>query len=234
MGEPAAIGPDALATVRRVATAHAKSGASKDAIARQTRREELARLERMRRAARDPALGLPQGPTMLARALSRPSSPVADRIRAVYAFARGDRPRVAALFLGSPPGSGKTTAAVEVILTHVERGQSAAYMRAPLLPAIRNHATAALYDRARDADLLFVDELGMEPEPAVVTALLLERHDNERVTILVGNLTHEEMVARYALRDDPRMLSRLRGIVKSGLREVVVAIESRDFRAGGR
>ncbi len=218
-------------TLARVRAAHAK-GAAPQARERQSRRAALERLERARRIARDPSLGLPQGPSMLSRALAKPSGAVALAIDAAYQYARGDERRVCTLLLGSNPGSGKTTAAVRVVLAHVERGSTALYVRAPVLPHVRNHATQAAYDRAREVDLLVVDELGMEAESSTITALLLERFDNERVTIGLGNLSQKEMVARYLLLDDPRMRSRFSGLVRAGFSRPVVALTDRDFRGG--
>lgn len=218
--------------LERVRSKYAKAPVAAEASERQRRRAQQERIERMRKAARDPALGLPQGQSMLARALGKPVGRVAVAMHEAYEFARGDERRTCTLLVGSNPGTGKTTGAQRVILTHAAKGESALYVRAPLLPHIRNHATAALYDQARSVDLLVVDELGMEPDAATIINIVLERHDNERVTFLLGNLAAKEMVARYQLLADPRMRSRFRGLVKSGLARPVLSITDRDFRGG--
>jgi len=199
---------------------------------RQNRRAQQERIERMRKAARDPALGLPQGQSMLSKALGKPAGRVALAMSEAYEFARGAERRTCTLLVGSNPGTGKTTGAVRVILLHAAKGERGLYIRAPLIPVVRNYATAAVYDHVREVDLLVVDELGMEPDAASIIGLVLERHDNERVTFLLGNLSSEEMVARYQLLDDPRMRSRFSGLVKSGFARPVRAIRDRDFRGG--
>lgn len=232
MNDPEVFGDVLGETLERVRQRYASAPTTAEATERQQRRAHLERIEAMRRAARDPSLGLPQGPAMLRKALAPASGKVGLWLDRVYAFARGERRRACTVLVGSNPGTGKSTAAVRIILRHVASGSSGLYIRSPLLPSVRNYASAALYDRVRDVDLLVVDELGMEADAATVVALLLERHDNERVTVFLGNLGYDEMLARYRLTLDARVNSRLRGVAKLGLRPVV-AFEDRDFRADG-
>lgn len=232
MKDPAPLGAVLGETLSRVRSKYSAAPVSSEASERQARREQLARIEKLRRLARDPALGLPQGPSMLARALGKPAGRVGAAMQHAYDFARGSTRRTCTLFVGSNPGSGKTTGAVRAVIFHVERGDTALYVRAPLLPSVRNHTAAPLYDQVRAVDLLVIDELGMEADASAIINLILERHDNERVTFLLGNLTSEETIRRYALTDDARMRSRFRGLVKSGLKSPVVAIEDRDLRGG--
>ena len=196
------------------------------------RRAQLAFEERMRTAARDPRVGVPQGPGLIERALKPGTGKVAKVCRDLYRFARQSTPpHTATCWLIGPPGTGKTTSAVRLILRHEAHGRSAAYLRAPVLPSVRNYATTELYDRARRVDLLVVDEIGTEPDARAIMNLVLERHDYERVTILIGNLTATECVDRYQLMADPRMRSRMAHLRAQGLNPVR-AVRDTDYRTG--
>ena len=202
--------------------------------ARVRRRNELAHEERMRAASRDTRIGIPTGPEMIARALDKGTGVVAGICREAYRFARGSKARrTCTLWLVGPPGTGKTTSAVRMVLHHEAIGRSAAYVRAPVLPSVRNYASQELYDRVRRTDLLVVDEIGLEADAGTITSLVCERHDLERFTVLVGNLSVEQTVERYKLMADPRVRSRMRQLTGQGFKPVRLA-QDRDYREGGR
>lgn len=225
------LGEGLPAFVAGVAAKHKGSKASAEASERQRRKEAQIRLDGMRRAARDPALGIPQGPGMLAKAMGKPSGAVATAMLRAYQHARGGEARkVCSVFVSSNPGSGKTTTGARVVLTHASQGDSALYVRAPILPAARSHVTEKLYDLARSVDLLVIDELGMEAEAATIVNLVLERHDNERVTFLLGNLSSKELLERYRLMADLRLRSRMHEMRAAGI-PPVQTITDRDFRS---
>jgi DNA replication protein DnaC len=202
-----------------------------DARARRERRDRLQLEERKRSAARDPRVGVPQSPDLIGRAIRPGTGRAAQVVAEVYRFSRGDEARTATVWLIGQPGTGKTTAAIRAILDHEASHHSAAYLRAPILPGVRNYATAELYDRARRVDLLVLDEIGTEAEAKVITELVCERHDNGRVTICVGNLDPQQCVERYSLMTDARVRSRMAQLRRLGCPPVRV-IRDRDFREG--
>ena len=231
MSDPEKI--DVLAQVLSL-SARAKQRIDRDEVLeRVARRNRLAHEERMRTVSRDPRVGIPQGPELIARALTRGTGKVAAVCREVYGYARGSRkpPATATLWLIGPPGTGKTTSAVRLVLHHEASGRSALYVRAPVLPAIRNYGTAEVYDRVRRTDLLVVDEIGTEIDPKVLVNLVLERHDCERLTVLVGNLAPNECVERYQLMTDLRMRSRMAQLRARGM-QPVRSVRDTDHRTG--
>ena len=229
MSEPEKI--DVMAIVIDLAERARRRIDDDDARARRERRDRLQLEERKRIAARDPRIGVPQSPDLIARAIRPGTGRAAEVVAEVYRYARGDEDRTATVWLIGTPGTGKTTAATRVILTHEASHRSAAYLRAPIVPGVRNYATAELYDRARRVDLLVLDEVGTETEAKVITELVCERHDHGRVTICVGNLDAPQCVERYALMADARVRSRMAQLRRLGCPPVRV-VRDRDYREG--
>jgi len=229
MSEPEKI--DVMAIVIDLAERARRRIDDDDARARRERRDRLQLEERKRIAARDPRIGVPQSPDLIARAIRPGTGRAAEVVAEVYRYARGDEDRTATVWLIGTPGTGKTTAAIRVILAHEASHRSAAYLRAPIVPGVRNYATAELYDRARRVDLLVLDEVGTETEAKVITELVCERHDHGRVTICVGNLDAPQCVERYALMADARVRSRMAQLRRLGCPPVRV-VRDRDYREG--
>lgn len=229
MSEPEKI--DVMALVIDLAARARQRVDDADARTRRERRERLQLEERKRTAARDARIGVPQSPDLIARAIRPGTGRAAEIVAEVYRYARGDEDRTATVWLVGTPGTGKTTAAIRAILGHEAQGRSAAYLRAPILPGVRNYATAELYDRARRVDLLVLDEVGTEPDPKTITELVCERHDHGRVTICVGNLDAPQCVERYSLMTDARVRSRMAQLRRLGCPPVRV-IRDRDYREG--
>ena len=175
---------------------------------------------------------MPRSSVVISRTLQRGTGKAAEVCREVYRYAYGSTPRrTATLWLIGPPGTGKTTCAVRLVLHHEARGRGALYLRSASVPGVRNYASAELYDRLRKIDLLVVDEIGTEADPKVISALVCERHDHERVTILVGNLLRDACIERYQLLDDPRVRSRMKQLRLAKMNPVR-EIKDRDYRTG--
>lgn len=233
MDDPKQIGPDVLATIARVADKYRATVSQEEQREWLRKRQEAQLEEKKREAFRDPRVGVPQGPGLLQLALKRGTGKAAAACREAYRFAFGARPRrTVTLWLIGPAGTGKTTSATRLVLHHEAIGRMAAYLRAGAIPGVRNYANAEIYDRARRAELLVVDEIGTEPDPKVISALVCERHDHERVTVLIGNLQPQQCVERYQLMSDERVRSRMAQLRRQGF-PPVRAINERDFRAEG-
>jgi hypothetical protein len=100
VSEPQALGGVLGAALERVRSEYAKAPVAAEALERQNRRAQQERIERMRKAARDPSLGLPQGQSMLAKALGRPAGRVALAMGEAYEFARGAERRTCTMLVG--------------------------------------------------------------------------------------------------------------------------------------
>jgi DNA replication protein DnaC len=106
----------------------------------------------------------------------------------------------------SPPGRGKSTAGAWAVVWHRD---SALYLTAAEVSSSPRTAytdTHAVWRSWLAPDLLVVDEIGTEREPATVLSLAQERYNRGRATIVMGNLTPDGFFARYP---DPRLDSRL-------------------------
>lgn len=117
-------------------------------------------------------------------------------------------------------GTGKTTGVSWMLARHP---LSALYVTAPQCCEYRNTATALLLDAVRTVNLLGIDELGLEAKPSAIVELIIHRFDNGLITVLLGNLTTEQLGERYS---DPRLRSRVASLGRS----VIIELGDEDLR----
>lgn len=81
------------------------------------------------------------------------------------------------------------------------------------------------YKTIKDSDILFIDDLGVEPitakvwgnEISPITDIIYNRYDRQRCTIVTSNLSEEALKERYGLRIADRMEEMFDRINSSGL-----------------
>jgi len=106
--------------------------------------------------------------------------------------------------LVGPSGVGKTSlAAAAAIELSYQRSHVGAYVRAGSLALARAHsalgAEALLVQQVLAADLLVVDDLGLDPQGhhSAVADVLYQRYDECKTTIVTTSLTDAETSGRY-------------------------------------
>jgi DNA replication protein DnaC len=122
------------------------------------------------------------------------------------------------LWLSGETGTGKTTLAMLVSKTALQRGKSVAIYSLPkLLARIRRtydsepggDSYLSLFDKLTSVDLLHIDDLGAEKRSDWVLeqlyALINERYETERSMLVTTNLEHDELKDQIG----PRTVSRL-------------------------
>lgn len=101
------------------------------------------------------------------------------------------------VWLASPPGLGKTVALCHAV---VHAARSAWYVTATEISTmVRNgHSDpAAVWRRWERADVLAIDESGLEDKPDAITALVLARWSNAGATYIGTNLSRKDVAARH-------------------------------------
>ena len=167
------------------------------AVARELERNRLAAARTLRSLARE--RDLPDDEDLRAVAFDDDAveTPALAAFRAALAW-RGGRRRGCVRVVGGPPGVGKTAALAHTTL----RFEGAALF----VPAAEIGATprngwsehAAKWSRWLAMPLLAVDDLGTEAgDPEHIAALLTQRYDGGRVTLVTTNLTAGALAARY-------------------------------------
>ena len=81
------------------------------------------------------------------------------------------------------------------------------------------------YKRIKDCDVLFIDDLGVEPitakvwgnEISPITDIIYHRYDKQLCTIVSSNLSDEALKDRYGLRMADRMAEMFDSINSSGV-----------------
>ena len=81
------------------------------------------------------------------------------------------------------------------------------------------------YKRIKDSDVLFIDDLGVEPitakvwgnEISPITDIIYHRYDEQLCTIVTSNLSDEALKERYGLRMADRMEEMFDSINSSGV-----------------
>lgn len=81
------------------------------------------------------------------------------------------------------------------------------------------------YKRIKDCDVLFIDDLGVEPitakvwgnEISPITDIIYHRYDEQLCTIITSNLSDEALKERYGLRMADRMAEMFDSINSSGV-----------------
>lgn len=143
------------------------------------------------------------------------------------------------LLLSGGPGVGKTVAGCRAVLQHQKRARYALAAELSSTPDFRGLDEDS-WRAWREADLLFVDEIPDDDlarrfgaERAARTAaqirdLLMLRKAAGLATILAGNVTRTEFVARYV---DPALASRLEAQAASG-QPWFVGLGAKSLRAG--
>ena len=136
-----------------------------------------------------------------------PEQELASRVCRSYAarFAAGARHGDSLLLLGGP-GTGKTHLACAILAGVIRAGHTGLFMSVPAaLRTVRDtYATRAACSESEalamltDPDLLVLDEVGLtigsdDKRRAMLFDVLDTRYANLRATILIGNLTDEEM-----------------------------------------
>ena len=148
---------------------------------------------------------------------SKISGDAADAVAGALAWRRKKGPRTSAvLFLLGRTGTRKTVALSHAVVHHT---QGAHYTTARELLRNREYEAKEAYHKARNTDLLALDEIGDEPDPSALVSLVLERWTRGGLTLLAGNIEAEALVDRYfKLPEGIKLADRLRGQRKNGLR----------------
>jgi DNA replication protein DnaC len=134
-------------------------------------------------------------------------------MRAAKSFCSGPFSRAPALVLMGPPGTGKTTAAAEVLRDFAHawdwNGQPSGITRQPCMFVEARRLTAVSEFNAehqtwveamKNTRLLVLDDVGDEGTPSgrgMLTDIVLTRIDRGRRTVLTGNLLPEPLAQRY-------------------------------------
>jgi DNA replication protein DnaC len=122
------------------------------------------------------------------------------------------------LILAGPVGTMKTSLAVAVLRQHLNAGGGGQFVgMASLLDTIftlketNKEEWAAFETRLKDTGLLVIDDLGAEYEKGwvltKVDAIISERYNRMRPTIITTNLTPTELAGKYAARVIDRLRS---------------------------
>lgn len=148
----------------------------------------------------------------------RPDAPTLEKISKAAKWLCGDY-KVGLLLYGSV-GSGKTTLAKAIcnligILygSNISTFSKGIYRVSALDLAKRIVEDPASYARLKTQEMLFIDDVGTEPESvkswgnelSPVTELLYARYDRQLFTIATSNLGDDEIVRRYGVRIADRM-----------------------------
>ena len=126
-----------------------------------------------------------------------PVTPALAAVQGALAW-RGHRSRGLVLAVGGPPGTGKSVALAHA-LVRVE--QSALFVAATTIGATPRNGFSEndhAWQRWLGVAVLAVDDVGVERgDPEQVAALLWERYDHGRATLVSTNLARQEFAARY-------------------------------------
>ncbi len=196
------------------------------------RAEELVRreeLERHRKAKGIPEKFWPYLDAWRAGAVADLPASVAKAHAAVQRFLAG-APGWVFLFLLGPVGVGKTVAALWFLdaprvrlepdpwggkARRVTRDVGGRFVTAEQLAKASTFAADSLWNEAREAPRLVIDDLGVERLDdkgwalANLTALLCHRHAYQLPTLITANLTRKAIEERYAAHDGGRLRDRL-------------------------
>lgn len=174
------------------------------------------------RASADGAACLAQIPERY-RSITRTDQLVRDhahRARAYDAAAHAIHAGSTVVLLRGPAGAGKTL--VLAALVHsmaaratdsdgfARRAAGVRWMSARDLGDAPRHERLGVRPRmvveAESATVLALDELGQETDPAVIRAVLYERHEHDRLTLVTTYLTPAELHTRYDTGGARRLL----------------------------
>jgi DNA replication protein DnaC len=180
-------------------------------------------------------------PKAVALAIAAPSfDPSRPAVRAAAAFLDGADPRFL-LALAGPPGTGKSAAAARAILDarkpdrtvsvlldgvstpHTFSGEPIAARWAQAGDLWSKVYSSEVWHELRRVPALVLDDLGAEPPKderaaAMFAALLCERVDDARKTLVTTNLDDKAFLARYGPRVIDRMHEGWIGVTGASLR----------------
>lgn len=155
-----------------------------------------------------------------------------DKIEKTAKWITGDY-KVGLMVYGSV-GNGKTTLlrSINLLLKSMyspDRGWdeklSIEYVTAIEIFNITKSDDQHKYKRIKDCDVLFIDDLGVEPitakvwgnEISPITDIIYHRYDEQLCTIITSNLSDEALKERYGLRMADRMVEMFDSINSSGV-----------------
>lgn len=193
---PGAASAEVGAAIGRIRVA-AASPAREEELARRNR--ELERRHRARLRITAAQLGVPEDDDLREVVLDDgvPETASMRAVRAALAW-RGDARRGLVLVVAGERGAGKTAAIAHAVV-RVE--QSALFVGAPTVGATPRNGfseNAHAWDRWLSVAVLALDDAGTEQgDPEQIAALLCERYDHGRATLVSTNLSRKDFVARY-------------------------------------
>lgn len=123
------------------------------------------------------------------------------------------------LLLKGTVGTGKTTVALAILRDHIERGGNGYFITAVNLMdkifSIQDYNERSKFEKKlKTTAVLVLDDLGAEGAgdmvSAKIDAIISERYNNEKLTIITTNLGNEDLKRIY----DERMYDRLRETCK--------------------
>lgn len=166
-------------------------------VARELERERTAARDILRRLARERELPEDEDLRAVAFDDTAVETPALAALRAALAW-RGGRRRGCVRVVGGPPGVGKTAALAHVALRFEGAALFVAAAEIGATPRSGWSEHAAKWSRWLAMPLLAIDDLGTESgDPEHVAALLTQRYDGGRVTLVTTNLTAGALAARY-------------------------------------
>lgn len=214
------------AQLARVMVAHARDASSPERI---RERERMLAMDRERKRRERVLLAIERGapidPDVRCAAFdeTEPTKPLSAVLHALAW--RENRRRPCVLYLGGPPGTGKTVALTRLMLDAPHTGR---YVQANAVPARNGFSmNEEEYKLLLRVDVLAIDELGRELKPDVIRDLILDRWTHGGMTVIAGNGTPDLFATRYL---DDALRSRLHMQSKQGL-SPFVRIDGADMRA---
>ena len=156
-----------------------------------------------------------------------------DKIEKTAKWITGDNYKVGLMVYGGV-GNGKTTLlrAINDLLSSMYSNRkrwddnlAIEYVTAIEIFNITKSDDQSRYKRIKDSDVLFIDDLGVEPitakvwgnEISPITDIIYHRYDEQLCTIVTSNLSDEALKERYGLRMADRMEEMFDSINSSGV-----------------